>query len=127
MKGFRPLFRMLAERIEALLADKGYDATAFVQALRARRVTPHIAANRAISKCGVARRSEIGARTTRHVGYALSQRIRKRIEEVFGWTKSAAGMRQTRFRGLERVGWAFSLAAAAYNLVRLPKLLAPTA
>lgn len=108
-------------------ADKGYDATAFVQALRARRVTPHIAANRAISKCGVARRSEIGARTTRHVGYALSQRIRKRIEEVFGWTKSAAGMRQTRFRGLERVGWAFSLAAAAYNLVRLPKLLAPTA
>jgi hypothetical protein len=52
-----------------------------------------------------------------------SQRIRKRIEEVFGWTKSAAGQRQTRFRGFDRVGWAFSLTAAAYNLVRLPKLL----
>jgi hypothetical protein len=57
----------------------------------------------------------------------ISQRIRKRIEEVFGWTKSAAGMRQTKFRGAERVGWAFNLAAAAYNLVRLPRLLAQTA
>jgi hypothetical protein len=65
--------------------------------------------------------------TTRHPGYAISQVIRKRIEEVFGWTKSAAGLRQTRFRGVERVGWAFSLTAAAYNLVRLPKLLAAVA
>ncbi len=108
-------------------ADKGYDTTAFVQALRQRRVTPHIAANRTVSKHGVERHSEIDARTTRHAGYEISQRIRKRIEEVFGWTKSAAGMRQTKFRGIERVGWAFSLTAAAYNLVRLPKLLAQAA
>jgi transposase len=104
-------------------ADKGYDVAAFVTALRRRRVTPHVTVDRRVSKCGVARHSEIDARTTRHPGYAVSQRIRKRIEEVFGWTKSAAGQRQTRFRGRERVGWAFSLTAAAYNLIRLPKLL----
>jgi transposase len=104
-------------------ADKGYDVTAFITALRQRRVTPHIAPDRRVSKLGVARHSEIDARTTRHPGYAVSQRIRKRIEEVFGWTRSAAGQRQTRFRGLDRVGWAFSLTAAAYNLIRLPKLL----
>src|SRR4051794_37222700 len=86
-----------------LAADKGYDITTFVKELRARRVTPHIAADRRVSKLGVARHSEIGARTTRHSGYAVSQRIRKRIEEVFGWAKSAAVQRQTRFRGLERV------------------------
>ena len=114
--------RQRTKRI-TLGADKGYDVTAFVAALRARRVTPHIAADRRISKLGVARHSEIDGRTTRHSGYAISQRIRKRIEEVFGWTKSAAGQRQTRFRGLERVGWVFGLTAAAYNLVRLPRLL----
>ncbi|HEX2943922.1 MAG TPA: IS5 family transposase [Rhodopila sp.] len=107
-------------------ADKGYDVAAFVQALRRRRVTPHIAADRRVSKLGVARRSGIDGRTTRHAGYGISQRIRKRIEEVFGWTKSTAGLRQTKFRGIERVGWAFSLTAAAYNLVRLPRLLAQT-
>lgn len=105
-------------------ADRGYDVTAFVQQLRRRRVTPHIAINRRVSKHGVARHSEIDGRTTRHPGYAISQRIRKRIEEVFGWAKATAGMRQTKFRGIERVGWAFSLTAAAYNLVRLPRLLA---
>lgn len=104
-------------------ADKGYDAAAFVTALRQRKVTPHVTADRRVSKLGVARHSEIDGRTTRHPGYAISQRIRKRIEEVFGWTKSAAGQRQTRFRGLDRVGWAFSFIAAAYNLVRLSKLL----
>jgi len=108
-------------------ADKGYDIAAFVTALRQRRVTPHVTADRRVSKLGVARHSEIDRRTTRHPGYAVSQRIRKRIEEVFGWTKSAAGQRQTRYRGLDRVGWAFSLTAAAYNLVRLPKLLADAA
>ncbi len=121
------LDRRAGKRRITLGADKGYDVTAFVQALRRRRVTPHIAADRRVSKHGVARHSEIDARTTRHPGYAISQRIRKRIEEVFGWTKSAAGLRQTRFRGIERVGWAFTLAAVAYNLVRLPRLLAPTA
>jgi transposase len=108
-------------------ADKGYDVAEFVTALRRRRVTPHIAVDQRISKLGVMRHSEIDARTTRHAGYAISQRSRKRIEEVFGWTKSAARLRQTMFRGLQRVGHAFSLAAAAYNLIRLPKLLAATA
>jgi hypothetical protein len=75
----------------------------------------------------VARRSAIDGRTTRHAGYAISQRIRKRIEEVFGWGKEVAGLRRLRLRGLARVGWAFTLRAAAYNLVRLPKLVAAAA
>ncbi len=77
-------------------ADKGYGAASFVAALRRRRVTPHIA--RRVSKHGEAHRSKIDRRTTRHPGYAVSQRIRKRIEEVFGWIKLTAGLRQTRFR-----------------------------
>src|SRR5918994_835775 len=70
------------------------------------------------------RRSAIDGRTTRHAGYATSQRVRKRIEEAFGWIKTVAGQAKTRFRGVERVELAFTFAAAAYNLVRLPKLLA---
>ncbi len=70
------------------------------------------------------RRSAIDRRTTRHAGYAISQRVRKRIEEAFGWMKTIGGQRKTRFRGVERVGWSFAFAAAAYNLVRLPKLIA---
>ena len=70
------------------------------------------------------RRSAIDGRTTRHPGYAVSQRIRKRIEEAFGWIKTVAGQGKTKFRGVARVGFAFTFAAAAYNLVRLPKLLA---
>ena len=70
------------------------------------------------------RTSAIDGRTTRHAGYAVSQRIRKRIEEVFGWVKMVAGQARTKFRGRERVGWAFTFATAAYNLARLPKLLA---
>jgi hypothetical protein len=69
------------------------------------------------------RRSAIDGRTTRHAGYGMSQRIRKRIEEPFGWIKTIAGQRKTRFRGRDKVGWAFTFAAAAYNLIRLPKLL----
>ena len=99
-------------------ADKAYDTSDFVAELRALRVTPHVAQNTA------GRRSRIDARTTRHPGYAASQRARKRIEEVFGWMKGVAGQRKTRFRGTARVGWAFTFAAAAYNLIRLPKLLA---
>lgn len=110
-------------RRRTLGADKGYDVAAFVSALRGRRVTPHSAVDRRISKTGVVRHSEIDRRTTRQPGYAVSQRIRKRIEEVFGWIKTAAGLRQTRHRGLLRVGWSFGLTAAAYNLTRLPKLL----
>ena len=69
------------------------------------------------------RRSAINGRTTRYPGYAMSQKIRKRIEEAFGWLKTVAGQRKTRFRGRDRVGWAFAFAAAAYKLVRLPNLL----
>jgi len=69
------------------------------------------------------RRSSIDGRTTRHAGYGMSQKIRKRIEEGFGWMKTVAGQRKTRFRGRDKVGWAFAFAAAAYNLVRLPKLV----
>ncbi len=108
-------------------ADKGYDVAGFITALRQRRVTPHVAVDGRVSKLGVRRGSGIDGRTIRHAGYAASQRARKRIEEVFGWIKSSAGLRQTKHRGRERVGWRFDLAATAYNLIRLPKLLAGTA
>jgi transposase len=99
-------------------ADKGYDSAEFVRALRDRAVTPHVAQNTS------GRRSAIDGRTTRHPGYALSQRIRKRVEEAFGWAKTVAGLRKMRHRGLLKVDWQFTLAMAAYDLVRLPKLLA---
>jgi transposase len=102
-------------------ADKAYDAEDFVNELRSMNVRPHVAQN------DNGRRSAIDRRTTRHAGYGISQRIRKRIEEPFGWTKTVAGQRKTRFRGRDRVGWAFTLAMAAYNLVRLPKLLGAAA
>jgi transposase len=97
-------------------ADRGYDTRDFVQQLRALNVTPHVAQNT------THRRSAIDGRTTRHTGYQVSQRKRKRIEEVFGWLKTVALQRKTRFRGSERVGWMFTLAAAAYNLVRMRNL-----
>jgi transposase len=98
-------------------SDKGYDAEDFVNELRSMRVTPHVAQNTS------GRRSAIDGRTTRHAGYRVSQRIRKRIEEAFGWIKTVAGQEKTRFRGVERVGLSFTFAAAAYNLVCLPRLL----
>jgi len=98
-------------------ADKGYDTKDFVANLRAERAVPHVAQNT------TNRRSAIDGRTTRHPGYALSQRFRKRIEEPFGWFKTVAGFRQTRHRGIGRVSWMFDLTAAAYNLIRLPKLI----
>jgi len=70
--------------------------------------------------------SVIDARTTRHAGYALSQRKRKRIEESFGWLKTIALMRKVRHRGIHKVGWVFAFAAAAYDLVRMRNLLAPS-
>jgi transposase len=108
-----------ADRPQAITlgADKAYDAEDFVNELRSMKVTPHVAQN--IS----GRSSAIDGRTTRHAGYGVSQRIRKRIEEAFGWIKTVAGQDKTKFRGRDRVGWAFTFAAAAYNLVRLPKLL----
>ena len=112
-----------ADRARALTlgADKAYDAEDFVNELRSMNVRAHVAQNTS------GRRSAIDGRTTRHAGYAISQRIRKRIEEPFGWTKTVAGQRKTKFRGRDRVGWAFAFAMAAYNLVRLPKLLAAPA
>jgi hypothetical protein len=100
-------------------ADKGYDVEDFVNELRSLNVAPHVAAKD--------KGSALDGRTTRHAGYKTSQVIRKRIEEVFGWAKSAAGLRKTRHRGLGRVGWQFTFTLAAYNLIRLPKLLANAA
>ena len=97
---------------------KGFDTRGFVAALRELKVTPHVTQNT------TNRRSAIDGRTTRHPGYVASQRIRKRIEEAFGWIKEIALQRRARHRGKDRVGWQFTLAAAAYNLIRLPKLLA---
>jgi transposase len=97
-------------------ADKAFDTQDFVHEVRAMRVTPHVAQKTS------GRRSALDGRTTRHAGYAVSQRIRKRIEEVFSWIKTVAGQEKTRFRGGGRVELAFAF-AAAYNLVRLPKLL----
>ena len=105
-------------RAITLGADKAYDTEDFVNELRSMNVTPHVAQNTS------GRSSAIDSRTTRHSGYVVSQRIRKRVEEAFGWVKTVAGQDKTRFRGRDRVGWAFTFAAAAYNLVRLPKLMA---
>jgi transposase len=103
--------------------DKGYDVQGFAGRLRTLGATPHVARHSYTTSTGRQRRSAIDGRTTRHPGYALSQRRRKLVEEAFGWIKTIAGQRKTRFRGLDRVAWSFQLAAAAYNLIRLPKLL----
>ena len=97
-------------------ADKGYDTKDFVAEARNMNATPHVAQN------NKGRRSAIDARTTRHAGYAISQQKRKRVEEIFGWMKTVGGMRKLRHRGLQLVGWMFTLTAAAYNLVRIRNL-----
>jgi transposase len=107
-----------------LAADKAYDVEAFIGDLRTRDVTPHITVNGAVSKCGHVRKTAIDARTTRHPGYAISQRCRKRIEEVFGWIKAQAGYAKVKVRGRSKVDAVFTFAVAAYNLVRIPKILA---
>lgn len=104
-------------------ADKAYDVTQFVHELRDRSVTPHIAIDGHLSKTGKRRKTAVDGRTTRHPGYDISLRCRKRIEEVFGWIKSSAGLAKVKLRGRDRVDAAFTLALAAYNLIRLPKLL----
>ncbi len=96
-------------------ADKGYDDRDFVAKLRGMCVTPHVAAK--------ARRSAIDGRTTRHAGYAISQRKRKLVEEPFGWGKTVGPLAKTMLRGLNRVGAQFTLTMAAYNLARLPRLI----
>jgi transposase len=109
-----------AARRATLGADRGYDTAGFVNRVREMKVTPHVAQNNAN------RRSAVDARTTRYEGYAISQRTRKRVEEVFGWMKTIALQRKTRFRGPDRTGWMFTLAAAAYNLVRMRNLQTAT-
>jgi hypothetical protein len=101
-------------------ADKLYDTADFVAGCRERSCTPHVAQN------DNGRRSAIDGRTTRHPGYAVSMFKRKRIEEPFGWIKTIGGLRKTRHRGRDLVEWFFILTATAYNLVRIPKLLATT-
>jgi transposase len=107
-------------RPKTLGADKGYDTEGHVSALRARGVTPHVARNT------TRRRSAIDGRTACHPGYALSQKARKRVEEVFGWMKTVGGFRRTRYRGVDRTGLAGYIVAAAYDLVRMSRLLAPS-
>jgi len=97
--------------------DKAYDTADFVADMRGLDATPHVAQN------DTGRRSAIDGRTTRHWGYQVSLLVRKRIEEAFGWVKTIGGQRKTRYRGTPRVGWMFTLSAAAYDLIRLPKLL----
>jgi transposase len=111
---------MLGNRKGTLGADRGYDSDGFVGALRLRGVTPHVAQQTK------ARASAIDRRTTRHPGYAESQRKRKRVEEIFGWLKTVGSLRKVRHRGLDRVGWVFTFALAAYNLMRIRKLVDAT-
>lgn len=121
------LDRRPSRRRITLGADKAYDVEAFIGDLRKRRITPHVAVNDHLTKTGKRRKSAVGPRTMRHAGYEISQRCRKRIEEVFGWIKASAGLAKIKLRGRARVDAAFTLALAAYNLVRLPKLLAAPA
>ena len=113
---------VMSERIPGdhrvtLGADKGYDTKGFVAELRGMNITPHVAQNN--KRPGG---SAIDKRTTRHPGYEISQKTRKRVEEVFGWLKTVGGLGQTRHRGVFRVGWVFVFSVAAYNLVRIRNL-----
>jgi hypothetical protein len=102
-------------------ADRGYDTRDFVADCRRRGVTPHVARHEKHR-----RKSAIDQRTLRHPGYRISQTIRRRIESIFGWLKSVAGLRRTRYRGTRRTQFAVHLAGAAYNLLRVAKLRAST-
>jgi transposase len=116
---------LMVERVEGtervtVAGDKGYDTREFVKELRGMNVTPHVAQN--LNRSGG---SAIDGRTTRHPGYKVSQQKRKRVEEVFGWLKTVGMLRKTRHRGVFKVGWVFTFAATAYNLVRMRNLLSP--
>ena len=95
-------------------ADKGYDTKPFVRRLRTLNAVPHTAQR--------VKGSAIDRRVTRHEGYSISQRARNRVEEIFGWLKTVAGLRRTRHRGREKVDWMLTFATAAYNLVRMRNL-----
>ncbi len=104
-------------------ADKAYDVEDFVEKLRDQKVTPHMAIQDHLTKGGKRRKTKIDGRTSRHPGYQISQRVRKRIEEIFGWAKVQAGQAKTKFIGRRRIEASFTLAIAASNLMRLPRLL----
>ena len=112
--------RLNGDNRVTLAADKAYDTREFVKEMRQMKVTPHVAQND-----GRRGGSAIDERTTRHAGYKVSQQKRKKIEEVFGWLKTVASLRKTRHRGVLKVGWVFTFAATAYNLVRMRNLLSP--
>ena len=112
--------RVERSRRSTLGGDKNYDTQEHVKALRKLGVTPHVAQN------DRNRRSAIDDRTTTHVGYEISQRKRKCVEQVFGWGKMVGPIRKTKHRGVNRVGWMFTFTQAAYNLVRMRPLLCPT-
>ena len=113
--GFARRLRRRGRRRATLAGDKGYDQAPVVEGLRAQSVTPHVAQR--------VKGTAIDERTTRHAGYAISQWKRKQVEQVFGWMKTVATLRKLRHRGCKRVGWTFTFAAAAYNLVRMRTLL----
>src|SRR5262249_4601700 len=92
-----------------------------------RSVTPHIAIDGHLSKTGKPRKTAVDGRAIRHVGYEISQRCRKRIEEIFGWIKASAGLAKVKLRGRARVDAAFTLALTAYHLIRMPKLVGAAA
>src|SRR5579859_3644545 len=124
---FRHLQLEMAEEVSGeqrvtLGGDKGYDQKNLVEALRKKKVTPHVARNE--KRRGG---SAIDGRTARHAGYEVSQRMRKRVEEIFGWMKTIGLLRKLRHRGEARVEWMFTFTAAAYNLVRARNLLAQAA
>jgi transposase len=109
----------LGKRV-TLGGDKAYDTQEFVRELRGMNVTPHVAQNR------TKRRSAIDERTTRHAGYQVSQRKRKRVEQSFGWMKMVGTLKKVKLRGIDKVGWLFTFTGAAYNLCRLRNLMART-
>ena len=109
-RGFQP---------RTLGADKGYDTRDFVHAVRQLSITPHIAPKNQ-TRSG----PRIDGRTTRHPGFQVSQRVRKRIEEIFGWMKTIGGLRKLRYRGTAKVRLWTYFSASAYNLVRITRLLA---
>ena len=109
---------LVGERRITLGADKGYDTREFVAECRSMKVTPHVARNE-----GARRRSAIDGRTSERPGYAISQRIRKRVEEIFGWMKTVGGFRKTRYRGRRRTEQFGHIVAAGYNLLRMSRML----
>ena len=115
--GIAMVERLPGSKRISLGADKHYDSKEFVAALRAMEVTPHVAQNT------TNRKSAIDGRTTCHPNYRKSQKVRKRVEEIFGWMKTVGTLRKTRYVGTEKVAWHFAFTAAAYNLVRMRKLL----